>query len=186
MSIEKYEDTLVLIKPDAVRRQLAQKIIAEFESNSFSVTVGEEILPTNELVKKHFEYRPNTFLHTAEKTLKKCQKLGLDISLTTMYNKSVEEVADMIEGFYHSYLMSGIVIPLIVSGRNSIKIVKGMCGNTFPSEADPNSLRGKYASDSFELCIKENRAAQNILHAAEDNEEAIHQLKLWFPHYKIN
>jgi nucleoside-diphosphate kinase len=79
--------------------------------------------------------------------------------------------------------MSGPVYALLLEGENAIKRVKDLCGPTFPCDAKSNTIRGKYGEDSFEICLRECRAARNIIHAPESQDEYTHQIKIWFPDF---
>lgn len=49
------ERTLVLIKPDAVRRGLVGEIIRRFESRTLNIKALKIVKPTRELVERHYE-----------------------------------------------------------------------------------------------------------------------------------
>ena len=49
------EQTLVLIKPDAVRRRLVGNIIRRFESRTLNIRELKIIRPSRELVERHYE-----------------------------------------------------------------------------------------------------------------------------------
>jgi len=49
------EQTLVLIKPDGVRRQLAGEIIRRFENRTLTIKGLKILKPSKELVERHYE-----------------------------------------------------------------------------------------------------------------------------------
>lgn len=82
------------------------------------------------------------------------------------YNKFIDR------DFYpriKDFMTSGKVFVMVLCGYNIIKNVRKMVGATDPAEADPNTIRGKFAS-----CIEEN-----VIHASENLEEFQRELPIW-------
>jgi len=56
------EQTLILIKPDAVRRRLAAEILGRIEARGFTVRAGKLVTATRELGETHYaEHREKPF-----------------------------------------------------------------------------------------------------------------------------
>ncbi|HZS25331.1 MAG TPA: nucleoside-diphosphate kinase [Gaiellaceae bacterium] len=56
------EQTLILIKPDAVRRRLAAEIIGRIEARGFEIRAGKLLTPSRELGETHYaEHREKPF-----------------------------------------------------------------------------------------------------------------------------
>lgn len=70
-----------------------------------------------------------------------------------------------------SYLTSGPIVALAVSGENAVKAIRAMMGATNPVEAAPGTVRGDLA-----LSIEDN-----LVHSSSDPEAAERELGLWFP-----
>lgn len=78
------------------------------------------------------------------------------------------------KGFFESvvsYLSSGPIVAIAVSGENSVKAIRTMMGATNPLEATPGTVRGDFA-----LSIEDN-----LTHSSSDSEAAARELGLWFP-----
>ena len=78
------------------------------------------------------------------------------------------------KGFYESvcsYLTSGPIVAMAVSGENAVKAVRTTMGATNPVEAAPGTVRGDLA-----LSIEDN-----LTHSSSDPEAAARELSLWFP-----
>jgi nucleoside-diphosphate kinase len=70
-----------------------------------------------------------------------------------------------------SYLVSGPIVALAVTGDNSVKAIRAMMGATNPIDATPGTVRGDLA-----LSIEDN-----LVHSSSDPEAAAAELALWFP-----
>ncbi len=49
------EKTLVIIKPEAVKKKLVGKIISIYEDNRLEIIHAHRVLPTREVLEKHYE-----------------------------------------------------------------------------------------------------------------------------------
>ena len=70
MSHPKYEQTLVIVKPDGVQRSLIGEIIRRFEQAGLKLAAMKMVLPTTEHIEQHYTLDPNWRLVTGEKTIK--------------------------------------------------------------------------------------------------------------------
>ncbi len=57
--MNKKERTLVLLKPDAVQRNLAGEIIGRFEKAGFKIVAMKLVLPTKDQAYTHYKINPN-------------------------------------------------------------------------------------------------------------------------------
>lgn len=76
--------------------------------------------------------------------------------------------------FFHElidYITSGEVCALIVEGDNAVEEVRKLNGATDPKNADPSSIRGRYALSKSE----------NSVHASDSIKSAEREIKIWFP-----
>lgn len=69
------------------------------------------------------------------------------------------------------YITRGNVCALIVEGDNAVEEVRKINGATDPKDADPSSIRGKYALSKSE----------NSVHASDSIKSAKREIKIWFP-----
>jgi len=144
------EQTLVLLKPDAVERGLMGRVIERFEDAGFKIVAMRLTKPTQELIMKHYD-----------EDLAK--RRGEDVR---KYN--VE------------FLTSGPVLALVVEGVNAIENVRKFCGTTEPKAAPPGTIRGDFSHVSYGHCDSEKMVVKNIVHASENKEYAQKEIGLWF------
>ncbi|MGH3972931.1 MAG: nucleoside-diphosphate kinase, partial [Pseudonocardiaceae bacterium] len=79
------------------------------------------------------------------------------------------------------FMLSGPVVPMVLSGNRAIETVRKIVGHTLPVMAVPGTIRGDYSSDSADLANDELRPVLNLVHASGDPDEAAREIKLWFP-----
>ena len=73
----KYEQTLVIVKPDGVQRSLIGEIIKRFEQAGLKLAGLKMLVPTAEHIEQHYTLDPNWRRVTGEKTIKSYQEKGL-------------------------------------------------------------------------------------------------------------
>ena len=130
------ERTLVLIKPDAIKRKLMGEIISVYEKNKLEIIDMKMVKPSTEIAEKHyFEHKDKPF-----------------------FNELV------------NYITGGSVCALIIEGHSIIEQVRKINGATDPKNAEPESIRGKFALSKQENCV----------HGSDSRESAEREIKIWF------
>ena len=131
------ERSLVLIKPDAVRRGLIGEIIGRFERKG--LVIERMVLRT------------------------------MDAALADQH------YADHVEKAFYpplkSFMTSGSLIALVISGDEAIDVVRALIGATDGRKAAPGTIRGDLSLSNRE----------NLVHASDSPESAKRELALWFP-----
>ena len=77
------------------------------------------------------------------------------------------------------YMQSGPIYLGILSSpyQDVTKRLRVIVGDTFPSKADPESLRGRFGKEHGDV-------VENVIHASDSDDAADDEIRLWFP--KIN
>ena len=131
------ERSLVLIKPDAVRRGLIGEIIGRFERKG--LVIERMVLRT------------------------------MDAALADQH------YADHVEKAFYpplkSFMTSGSLIALVISGDEAIDVVRALIGATDGRKAAAGTIRGDLSLSNRE----------NLVHASDSPESAKRELALWFP-----
>jgi nucleoside-diphosphate kinase len=78
------------------------------------------------------------------------------------------------------YLIEGPVVAVVLEGVEVIKVVRGMCGTTYPNESTPGTIRGDFCHISKDYANTNELTVRNIIHASADEADAKRELKLWF------
>jgi nucleoside-diphosphate kinase len=130
------EDTLIVVKPDGVRRGLVGQIIGRFETKGFAV--------------------------------KRLQML-------TMSKAQAEDFYSVHKGkpFFGelvTFITSGPVVGVVLSGRDAVATVRLMVGATKSWEAAPGTIRGDLGLG----------LTDNTIHASDSPESFARESKVFF------
>lgn len=172
------ERTLVLLKPDAVKRGLMGRIIARFEDAGLKIVAAKMILADEQLAKKH--YKDDLIPIVGNKTKKDWDTTGLK------YTETVEELGKMIVEGTRQFLRSGPVLALILEGLHAVEVVRKLVGSTGPKDSPPGTIRGDFAHLSLGYASTQKKGAANLIHASGNSEEAKAEIKLWFKPEEIH
>lgn len=176
----KKEQTLVIIKPDGVQRSLIGEIISRFESVGLKLIALKMMVPTKELVEKHYTLDPEWIRIAGEKSIKNAVEKGhkplSDNALIT---------GNMVLQSLVTYITSGPVIAMIWEGSHAVSIVRKLVGGTEPLSSDVGTIRGDFVIDSYQLSNMDGRAIRNLVHASGSVKEAQDEILHWFAKNEI-
>lgn len=173
------EQTLVLLKPDAVRRGLTGQILARFETAGLKIVGLKMVQPDRDFVARHYPNTPEWIEGMGKKTLETYRDRGLD-PMAEVGTDDPVKIGEMVKGWNIDYLASGPVVAVIFEGLHAISTVRKLCGNTMPFFAEPGTIRGTYSSASAVVANAVRRAVRNLVHASSNAEEAVHEIGHWF------
>lgn len=164
-----YEETLVILKPDALERRLVGEIIKRYECAGLEVLdirfvpkVGED------LINRHY---PDSMARGLGEKAKEASPGIKDLVTHGM------KVLDRLR----RYVTRGPVIAIRMGGEDAIQTVRRVTGYTDPATAEKGTIRGDHGADSLAKSTEEGRACENLVHASGNHEEARYELALWFP-----
>lgn len=146
------ERTLVLLKPDAVKRGLMGRILMRLEDVGLKIVGAKMVWVSEELGRKHYDTIGEVGKRRGEKVLK--------------------EVLH--------FMSTGPVMAFCVEGINAVENVRKMCGSTEPKAALPGTIRGDFSHVSFAHANTVGKAIENVIHASGSVEEAQKEIALWF------
>lgn len=130
------EQTLIILKPDCVKRRLIGRIVQRFEDKGLTVAAMKLIQITTELAERH--YAPH---------------------------KGKPFYPGLI-----SYITSGPVVVLVISGPGAIAVSRKMMGKTFGFDAEPGTIRGDFGVSK----------TYNLIHGSDSPESAATEIALYF------
>ncbi|OGK22462.1 nucleoside-diphosphate kinase [Candidatus Roizmanbacteria bacterium RIFCSPHIGHO2_02_FULL_37_15] len=179
------EQTLIILKPDAVERGLMGRILSRFEQMGLKIVAAKLMKTPRSLAEKHYPGNREVWLRgMGEKTLENYKKFGED-PIKLLGTNDTHEIGMMIQKWLVDYIVSGPVLAFVVEGPHAVELTRKICGNTLPFLASPGSIRGDLAYDSSYLANSGKRAIKNLVHASGSIEEAKYEIPLWFDSSEI-
>lgn len=168
------ERTLVLVKPDGVQRSLIGEIIRRIERIGLKLVALKFMVPTKELVEKHYLLDPDWLQKVGAKTFAAYEKKGKKCPYA-----STLEAGKSILNHQQNYLGAGPVVVMVWQGAHAVEIVRKLVGSTEPLSSDVGTIRGDFVMDSYELADVTGRSTRNLVHASSSPEDAKGEIDLW-------
>lgn len=178
------EQSVVLIKPDGIKRGLVGEIIRRIERAGLKIAAMKMIWVDKNVVGKHYTSKKSYLEGIGKKTLESYQKYGKDAKehLGTM---DPLEIGKLVRKWNMEFLSSGPVVAILWQGPGAVEVVRKIVGSTFPHSAPPGTIRGDYSFESPSFANKKKRSVYNLIHASGDPEEAKLERELWFKEKEI-
>lgn len=146
------ERTLIIFKPDAVKRAIVGEIITRFERAGLKIVGCKMLQPDYNHYYTHYE------------------------DIGKMVTRRGKEIFDVTL----EMMNEGPVIAFVLEGIEAVEVVRKMVGGTEPKAALPGTIRGDYSHISFTHANSEGIATPNIIHASGDVSEAKEEIAHWF------
>ena len=181
----KEEKTVVLVKPDGVKRGLIGEVIKRFESRGLKVIALKMLMASSEHAHSHYPNTDEWMRGMGEKTLETYKQYDKD-PIKELGTKDALEIGKMVAGWNVEFLTSGPMVAMVVQGIHAVDMVRKIVGKTIPAIAEMGTIRGDFSVDSPTLANAGKRAIHNVVHASGDQAEAAHELKHWFKDEEIN
>ncbi len=151
------ERTLIILKPDTIKRGLVGEIISRFERAGIKIVAMKMIAPEELHFHKHYEGISNLI-----------SRWGEDI-----YNVVLAQMTET------------PVIAFVLEGVEVVEYVRKLVGTTDPRDSDPGTIRGDYTHITRTFTNKVGSTLPNILHASGNRQEAEQEIALWFDKSEI-
>ncbi len=146
------ERSLVLLKPDAVKRGLMGRIISRFEDAGLKVVGAKMVWIDDKLGRHHYDTIGQVGVRRGEAVLQNVLQ----------------------------FMQSGPVMALCIEGVNAVENIRKIVGSTEPKGAAPGTIRGDFAHMSYGFSDKQGKAIENLIHASGNSDEAKLEVSLWF------
>lgn len=178
------EQTVVLIKPDGVKRRVMGSIIRRLERVGLKIVAAKLIWVDKTTVGKHYKDDDDYHKVVGEKCLENYQKFGIDPN-ENLGTKDPIEIGRMVRKWNMEFITSGPVMAILLEAPGAVAIVRKMAGHTFPAEAIPGTIRGDFGLEAAFTSNVQKRSVENLIHASGSVEEAKFEKKLWFKENEI-
>ena len=179
------ERTLVLIKPDALKRGIVGEITSRFEKVGLKIVGCKMVKVDRAFAQKHYPVTDEWYMKVGNNTLTDCEKYGIDVVKNLGTDKPLE-IGKLVWKWNVDYLVSGPIIALVLEGNHAIENVRMMVGATTPTVAVPGTIRGDFSLESAIFANSLGRAIFNLVHASSSTDEAEREIKMWFDKSEIH
>ncbi len=179
MSHPKKERTLLILKPDSVKRGLAGEIVSRIEKRGLKIIALRMFWADKSQIDRHYPQSEEWIKRLGEKTLKNYKEYGFDAK-KELGSDDVLEAGKLVRNWLIEYLTSGPMVKIVIEGVHAIKMVRKIVGPTMPADADMGTIRGDFSVDDATAANRDKRSIRNLVHASETFEEAEHEISFWF------
>lgn len=145
------QKTLIILKPDCVRKGVCDQVIDRFVQDGFTILEKRECKATYEELFKHYEV------------------IG-QLKTRLEADGRVHVFDEVME-----FMQSGAIVPLLLEREDAIARARELAGATRPWEAAEGTIRHDFGRRDPSLPI------ENVIHASANAEEAAAEIALWFP-----
>lgn len=173
------ERTLIILKPDAVKRGLIGKVIETFETVGLKLMAGIMLKPSADVIKNHYPGTPEWIKEMGEKTLASFKQSGDDV-MKTFKTEDPNKLGQFIYDRLIKYWMEGPIVVMVWQGPNAVTVARKLRGHTIPALAVPGTLLAQYSFDSSPLSTSLDRVVKTFIHASGSTEEAEREIGYWF------
>lgn len=146
------EQTLVILKPDAVQRGILGEIITRFERVGLKLVAAKIAKPTKDEYFYHYENIGKMISRRGEVAFKAALE----------------------------FMQTAPIMIIVFEGVEAVSLVRKMVGVTEPKASAPGTIRGDYAHMSFDYANPRGIAIPNLIHASGNLKEAKQEIKHWF------
>lgn len=173
------EQTLVLLKPDAVKRGLIGVICQRFEQVGLKIVACKFVSATRKQIEGHFPASIDWVRSMGEKTLESYREYQID-PVEIIGTADPLEIGQKIKEWNYLYLSIGPVIVIVLEGIHAIDTVRKLIGHTLPYKATPGTIRGDLSINAPDLANLVGSACKNLVHASGNQAEAKQEIANWF------
>lgn len=146
------EQTLIILKPDAMQRGIVGEIVTRFERVGLKIVAAKIVQPSEAHYFEHYE--------TIGKMISRRGQQAFDVTL--------------------AFMQEGPVLAMVLEGVEAVSQVRKMVGTTEPKSAAPGTIRGDYSHISFAYADTVKMSIPNLIHASGDADDAAKEIAHWF------
>ncbi len=180
MTHPKHDQTLIVLKPDAVQRNLIGEIIQRFERVGLKLVAMKMFVPTPEF-KAHYTLEAGWLEAVGNKRINGFKEKGL-IPPTEDPLEAGEEILASLK----NYMTAGPVVAMVWQGAHVVPLVRKIVGGTEPHSSPVGTIRGDFVHDSYVMSAGDGRSIRNLIHASGSDTEAKNEIPLWFKKEELN
>lgn len=150
------ERTLILIKPDAVRRSLTGQILSRLERCGLRIVALKMLHADRETALKHY-------------------------TIEDIGARHGEKIHNMLLDF----ITEAPIVAAVIEGVSAVENVRKLTGATEPKAAAPGTIRGDFCHHDYDHCNDADAPIRNVIHASATPPEAVTEIAVWFTEAEI-
>ncbi len=174
------EKTLIILKPDAVKRALIGVVFETFENAGLKLLTAKMLKPNADVIKRHYPGTTEWITEMGEKTLASLAKSGVD-PVQKMGTSDPVKLGSFVYERLVKYWQEGPLVVSVWEGPAAIVVARKLRGHTIPLLAEAGTVLGQYSFDSSLLSAEADRVVKTFVHASGSVEEADREIAYWFP-----
>lgn len=173
------EKTLIIIKPDAVKRGMIGTVIDTFEKVGLKLMTAKMLKPSADVIKHHYPGTPEWIKEMGEKTLSSFKQSGADVK-AKLGTDDPAKLGQFVYDRLVKYWMEGPIVVMVWAGPDAVQIARKLRGHTIPLLAQTGTLHSDYSFDSSTLSSSLDRVVKTFVHASGSVDEANREIEYWF------
>jgi len=168
------EQTLIIIKPESIQRQIIGELINKFEKRGLKLVACKLTAPSKEKVGKHYPDDQAWYESSGKKTYQNFIDRGQKPPAEPV------ELAKETRRRLVDHFTGRPILLMVWEGPHAVALGRKTVGSTNPLEADIGSIRGDYTTESYQLADGIERVIHTLVHASGSVKEAKEEIDLWF------
>jgi len=173
------EQTLMLFKPDALKRGLVGVIFERLERAGLKIVACKLVSATRKQLNGHFHGSDEWVRGMGEKSLETYREYKLN-PVDIFGTDDPFQIGLKLKEWNYYYLSLGPVMVVVLQGIHAIDTVRKLIGNTLPYKAMPGTIRGDFSINAPDLANLVGSACKNLVHASGNQAEAQQEIANWF------
>ncbi len=173
------ERTLVLFKPDALKRGLVGPIFQRFEQTGLKIVACKMVVATKKQIVGHFPTDDVWIRGLGEKTLQTYREYNIN-PIDILHTEDPHQIGLRILDWNYHYLALGPIMAVVFQGIHAVDTVRKLIGHTLPYKAAPGTIRGDFSINAPDLANVVGSACKNLVHASGNIKEANQEITNWF------
>ena len=135
------QQTLILIKPDGVKKKIVGEIIKRIENTGLSIKAMKMVWANADMAIKHYPLDEAWAKATFEKNKKVAEEKNKPMKF-----KDHMDFGKTLQKYLVNYITESPIIAMVIEGPHSIEIIRKMLGSTEPRQAAPGTISSDFSS----------------------------------------